>query len=280
MNIYLYVKRHEITGLKYFGKTEKNNVTSYYGSGKYWLNHIKLHGVSHVKTICYWIFNDQKKATDFALKFSKKHDIVNSDDWANLIDENGINGGSINHGLTTVIDNAGSTRMVPIEEFRTNPDYAGVTKGTITVKDKNGNNYRIPLADPRYISGELVNNRAKMCYVLNEYNIEKWIKFRDYDATKQKFLKYCPYNDYSGYARTGKKGSETKKSRIYISSEKQTEQRRLNGKKNAKPKETRTYTCEKCNKKVDVLEHIHKPIKNVYRCSVACLPGRPKKIKS
>ena len=40
---YLYVKTHNITGLKYFGKTT-NDPYTYYGSGKYWLLHLKKHG--------------------------------------------------------------------------------------------------------------------------------------------------------------------------------------------------------------------------------------------
>jgi hypothetical protein len=36
----LYVKTHNITGLKYFGKTT-NDPFKYKGSGKYWLDHLK-----------------------------------------------------------------------------------------------------------------------------------------------------------------------------------------------------------------------------------------------
>jgi hypothetical protein len=41
---YLYIKTHNITGLKYFGKTTKVNPYAYTGSGEYWLNHLKIHG--------------------------------------------------------------------------------------------------------------------------------------------------------------------------------------------------------------------------------------------
>ena len=40
MIIYLYLKQHNITGLKYFGKTEQNPY-KYKGSGIYWLRHLK-----------------------------------------------------------------------------------------------------------------------------------------------------------------------------------------------------------------------------------------------
>ena len=42
--IYLYVKTHNKTGLKYLGKTEQDPFV-YLGSGKRWLNHLNKHGV-------------------------------------------------------------------------------------------------------------------------------------------------------------------------------------------------------------------------------------------
>jgi len=41
--IYLYVKIHKLTNLKYLGKTIKDPF-KYKGSGKYWLKHIRKHG--------------------------------------------------------------------------------------------------------------------------------------------------------------------------------------------------------------------------------------------
>lgn len=39
----LYLKTHNITGLKYLGKTIRDPL-KYDGSGKRWRNHIKIHG--------------------------------------------------------------------------------------------------------------------------------------------------------------------------------------------------------------------------------------------
>lgn len=100
MIIYLYVKQHSITGLKYFGKTERSNPFKYPGSGSYWKRHIKKHGKEYVKTIELWSFDDQDLCTEFALKFSEENDIVESDVWANLRYEDGLNGGARN--LSTV----------------------------------------------------------------------------------------------------------------------------------------------------------------------------------
>lgn len=90
---YLYIKKHKITGLKYFGKTTKENVNSYLGSGAYWKKHIKKHGKEHVETI--WIsepFYDRDLLTEFSIFLSEFFDIEKSSEWANLITENGLDG--------------------------------------------------------------------------------------------------------------------------------------------------------------------------------------------
>jgi len=89
---YLYIKQHKITGLKYFGKTTKHP-ENYYGSGKYWKKHIKKHGEKFVETIWSKFFIDEKELTEYALNFSKENNIVESLEWANLKEENGLDGG-------------------------------------------------------------------------------------------------------------------------------------------------------------------------------------------
>lgn len=91
---YLYVKEHNATGLRYFGKTTRKDVHSYSGSGSYWANHLKVHGKDQVKTL--WVseaFTDEDDIKEFAELFSEQFDIVNSTKWANLIAENGLDGG-------------------------------------------------------------------------------------------------------------------------------------------------------------------------------------------
>jgi hypothetical protein len=88
--IYLYVKTHLKTGLKYFGKTTKDP-QKYTGSGKYWKTHLKKNG-NLVETKIIGTFDNEKECQSFALNFSKENDIVKSKEWANLIDENGLDG--------------------------------------------------------------------------------------------------------------------------------------------------------------------------------------------
>lgn len=87
--IYLYIKQHSISGLKYFGRTIKPNPFKYPGSGSRWSRHLKKHGKQYVKTLEIWGFDDQELCTNFALKFSEENNIVESKEWANLIPEDG-----------------------------------------------------------------------------------------------------------------------------------------------------------------------------------------------
>jgi hypothetical protein len=89
---WLYIKQHTVTGLKYFGKTTRNP-EKYKGSGKRWINHLVVHGNS-VKTIWSQLFTDRTELVEFALNFSKENNIVESAEWANLMPENGLDGGS------------------------------------------------------------------------------------------------------------------------------------------------------------------------------------------
>lgn len=89
--IYLYIKTHNTTGLKYFGKTTKKDVHSYQGSGKHWKKHIKKHGYD-VTTEIIGCFGSEDECGEAALKFSVDENIVESDDWANLRLENGSDG--------------------------------------------------------------------------------------------------------------------------------------------------------------------------------------------
>ena len=88
---FLYIKQHKVTGLKYFGKTHQNP-ERYKGSGMYWKDHCKKHGYD-IETVWYQLFLDADTIKEVALNFSHQNDIVNSSEWANLVEENGINSG-------------------------------------------------------------------------------------------------------------------------------------------------------------------------------------------
>lgn len=88
----LYIKKCPHCGLKYFGKTFAENIESYNGSGKHWISHLKKH---KVKPIHLWNSDwyYDSSISRFALKFSRLNKIVQSKQWANLKEEDGLRGG-------------------------------------------------------------------------------------------------------------------------------------------------------------------------------------------
>lgn len=94
----LYIKLHTKTDLLYFGKSVRKNLYTYKGSGKYWKEHLKIHGDEYVINL--WVsdwFYDPYELQKIALDFSRGKDIVNAVDengnkiWANLKEEDGLN---------------------------------------------------------------------------------------------------------------------------------------------------------------------------------------------
>lgn len=92
---HLYIKRHKVTGLKYFGKTT-GSVDSYSGSGIHWKRHLAKHG-DDIETIWSQLFTEKDELVAYALEFSRTNNIVESDEWANLINENGLDGAPAGH---------------------------------------------------------------------------------------------------------------------------------------------------------------------------------------
>lgn len=94
MTIYLYVKTHLKTGLKYLGYT-KNDPYVYKGSGTYWNLHLDKHG-NDVWTNIIFQSEIKEEIREMGLYYSRLWNIVDSKEWANLIEENAA--GSANKG--------------------------------------------------------------------------------------------------------------------------------------------------------------------------------------
>lgn len=94
MPIYLYVKTHNKTGLKYLGKTISNDPYSYQGSGTVWTRHIKKHGYD-VTTEILLETDDPKELKEVGIYYSNLWNIVESKNFANLVPEMGDGGAQL-----------------------------------------------------------------------------------------------------------------------------------------------------------------------------------------
>jgi len=90
MCIYLYVKTHNKTGLKYLGKTTKDPFV-YQGSGLDWQKHIKEHGYDVTTEILRECKSNKEIAT-WGRYYSELWNVAKSVEWANRIPETGGGG--------------------------------------------------------------------------------------------------------------------------------------------------------------------------------------------
>jgi hypothetical protein len=89
--IYLYVKTHNVTGLKYLGQTKNKNPHGYSGSGLYWKLHLKRHGRDFSTEIIKEC-TTQEEVRQWGVLYSNLWNVVESDEWANLKPETGDGG--------------------------------------------------------------------------------------------------------------------------------------------------------------------------------------------
>lgn len=146
---YLYIKTHNITGLKYFGKTTKDPYR-YNGSGKHWLAHLKKHG-GNITTEIVGFFASPNDCTEFATHFSVDNKIVESEDWANMIIENGLDGGATIRDYAPVTE---ETRKKISEGLKGKVPWNKGLKGTYSSPNKGK---PLPEETKRKISNSLKN---------------------------------------------------------------------------------------------------------------------------
>ena len=86
MAIYLLVKEHVDTGLKYLCKRVASSFSEcekYKGSGVYWTKHLKKYG-NNVKTTCLFVTENKDEFYKVAKKYSLDYNVTKSKEWANL----------------------------------------------------------------------------------------------------------------------------------------------------------------------------------------------------
>jgi len=94
---YLYIKTHNITGLKYLGQTSKQDPYLYCGSGKHWVTHLKEYGFN-VRTEILSVCISKQELSATGRYYSEYYKILSAVDnygnriWANKIPETGGGG--------------------------------------------------------------------------------------------------------------------------------------------------------------------------------------------
>lgn len=130
------IKVHSVSGLKYFCKTQKEFGTkafdNYKGSGKYWRRHIKKHGEQHVyNELVIGPYTNKNELVNLATYVSDNLNIVDSEEWANLRTENGIEGNPV--GI--IFSKEWHDKMSIANSGENNGMFG---KGYLLLKDKNG----------------------------------------------------------------------------------------------------------------------------------------------
>ena len=173
--IYLYLKTHNKTGLKYLGKTSAKDPNKYTGSGVYWLRHLKIHGID-VKTEILFESSCAKEIKEKGLYFSKLWNVATSKDFANLKIEEGE--GGFSHIFSNK-ENYMSSWTKRGEKL------GGENKGKIVVRDLLGDIFQVDLLDPRYLSKELIPHTKGFVTLYDQ----KGDKIRVTKGTKNQNLK-------------------------------------------------------------------------------------------
>jgi hypothetical protein len=180
MNIYLYVKTHNVTGLKYLGKTTKDPL-KYTGSGKYWLKHLKKHG-NDVTTEVIFTTNSIEKFKEFSINYSIQNNIVESKEWANLILETGSGGDNPLSKTPEAIQKSKNTRSINKKQIVWTPE--SNLKRSISHKkywesEKSSHRKSKPFCGPPKPRAYLSNNTIKVscphCGKEGQYaNMKRW----------------------------------------------------------------------------------------------------------
>lgn len=97
MSIYILLKTHNVTKLKYLCRHVTDNehtCYTYTGSGTYWKRHIEKHG-NDVSTQILAKCETYVEATKIGIEYSKLWNVVDSDEFANLVQESGQGGSEV-----------------------------------------------------------------------------------------------------------------------------------------------------------------------------------------
>jgi hypothetical protein len=206
--MYLYVKTHNTTGLKYLGKTVNEDYHSYPGSGKRWIRHLNEHGFDYTTEILL-ATEDKQEFKETAVFFSRLWNIVSSDEWANFRIEEG-DGGDTSIFVDHVKRGKSISETKNSDEWKNSVGYKVSKKISNSEKEtKNTPDWKNTIGkhvsdeakrrqnDPEWKStvGVLVSNKAKQRWSDENFkrNVSEKLSLRQSDPEwKAKHYKECP----------------------------------------------------------------------------------------
>ena len=124
MKHYLMVKTHNKTGLKYLCKKTTSDVKKcykYLGSGFFWKRHLSKYG-NDVSTKIIEVCDTIEELKPKALYWSNHYDVVKSEEWANVVIENG---GNVNDRSFKQMQ---ENRRVSLRKAFSDPEYKKLRK--------------------------------------------------------------------------------------------------------------------------------------------------------
>lgn len=154
--IYLYVKTHRKTGLKYLGKTTQDPY-AYQGSGIRWIKHIKKHGYD-VDTEVLLETNNNNDIRQWGEHYSVLWNVVESDKWANLKPESGDGGDT---SMTDAYIEGMKTRVVPSRKGipRTKETCLNMSKAKMGIRPPNFEQWSTAWKDTYFLNNGIVEKR-------------------------------------------------------------------------------------------------------------------------
>ncbi len=175
---YLY-KKTSPHGLSYLGMTTKKDPFKYKGSGKYWKLHLKKHNLNPEDIITEILFETtvQSELKEKGLYYSKLYNIIESDQWANLIFETGegVSGNKLTEDHKKKIGLAGLGRKLSNETIKLIAEKNRGRKNTAETKSKISAS---KIGKPGYVPTEETRNKirnsklGKLRKGVSVYNVE------------------------------------------------------------------------------------------------------------
>ena len=239
MIIYLYKKTHNITGLKYLGKTTLSDPYKYRGSGKHWCRHINKHGYD-VTTEIIRVCESKEELKEWGLYYSKLWNIVESKEWANKMPESG-DGGAVSEESAAIISKK-------LKEMRNDPIWKD-TIGKASIKKMKETVYS---EEWRETKGKQAKEKQA-----NTINNPEWIETVGKSRNKKLSLKAKLRNSDINWTETVRKEGREKENQLKSSvawQETVGKQMKINMKilrNSTEYKENQYKTCPHCEKVVD-----------------------------